>query len=419
MENSNNIFTAGGSVIVNECAIIHGENSIDIIPQIDLISIFEDLFSPFMTGFVSMRDTLDLPNMIGRFSNTLLRLNISNPSIQNAQPIKGDFVIYKMSDREIAKERTQLYRFYFCSIEMYVDSNEQISKKFSGSGENIIEKIISKVYLSNKKFNFDPAKNQLTYVSNFWTPSKNFAYICDHSLSESNKSLYLFYENRDGFNFKDVSKLFTEKELTKFSSMNYVNSVTTDGSKEGEVNRVPKLDYESLNALRIDGVFDILRDYNNLAIKTKQYSVDLNSKQIRWSTYDSGNHTPVNKNKLYSDDVIDVLNPVIVSKTRGWGVFDNSDISNYKTSQSRISYMRMLTSSKIEIDVFGRTDYTVGRKILIEIEQVRNIEKSDSNADILDKIYSGYYLITAINHQINREKHLCTIELCKESTLLK
>jgi hypothetical protein len=419
MENSNNIFSAGGSVVVNECSIIQGAESFDIIPQIDFISIFEDLFSPFMTGFVSMRDTLDLPNMLGRFSNTLLRLNISTPSIQNAQPIKGDFVIYKMSDREMAKDRTQLYRFYFCSIEMYVDSNEHVSKKFSGSGENIIEKIIKKVYLSDKKFNFDPAKNQLTYISNFWTPSKNFAYICDHSLSESTKSLYLFYENRDGFNFKDVSKLFTEKQLTKFTSMNYVNNVTTDGSKEGDVNRIPKFDYESLNALRIDSVFDILRDYNNLAIKTKQYSVDLNSKQIRWSTYNSINHSPVNAHKLYDDEIINSLNPVIINKARGAGVFDNKDISNYKTSQSRISYMRMLTSSKIEIDVFGRTDYTVGRKVLIEIEQIRNIEKNDSDADILDKIYSGYYLITAINHQINREKHLCTIELCKESTLLK
>jgi hypothetical protein len=199
--------------------------------------------------------------------------------------------------------------------------------------------------------------------------------------------------------------------------MNYVNSITTEGSKEGEVNRIPKFDYESLNALRIDGVFDILRDYNNLAIKTKQYSVDLNSKQIRWSTYNSSTHSPVNTHKLYEDEIVNSLNPVIINKARGFGVFDNKDISNYKTSQSRISYMRMLTSSKIEIDVFGRTDYTVGRKVLIEIEQIRNIEKNDS--DILDKIYSGYYLITAINHQINREKHLCTIELCKESTLLK
>jgi hypothetical protein len=419
MDNNSNIFSAGGSVLVGECSIIQGVELIDIIPQIDFISVFEDLFSPFITGFVSMRDTLDIPNTIGRFSNTLLRLHISNPSIQNAQPIKGDFVIYKMSDREIAKDRTQLYRLYFCSIEMYVDSNEHVSKKFSGSGENIIEKIIRKVYLSDKKFNSDPAKNQLTYVSNFWTPSKNFTYICDHSLSETDKSLYLFYENRDGFNFKDVSKLFTEKHLTKFSSMNYVNSVTTEGSKEGDVNRIPKFDYESLNALRIDNVFDVLRDYNNLAIKTKQYSVDLNSKQIRWSTFNVGSHKPINENKLYSDDVINTLNPVVVNKTRGWGVFGDSDISNYKTSQSRISYLRMLTSSKIEIDVFGRTDYTVGRKVLVDIDKIRNIEKNDLASDILDKIYSGYYLITAINHQINREKHLCTIELCKESTLLK
>ena len=34
-----------------------------------------------------------------------------------------------------------------------------------------------------------------------------------------------------------------------------------------------------------------------------------------------------------------------------------------------------------------------------------------------DKLFSGYYLIGAINHNINREKHEVTMELIKDSLL--
>jgi hypothetical protein len=79
--------------------------------------------------------------------------------------------------------------------------------------------------------------------------------------------------------------------------------------------------------------------------------------------------------------------------------------------------MRRYQSTKIEIEVLGRVDYTVGKKVYVEIPLTRQISKDDT--DILDKVYSGNYIIGAISHRFDSDKHMCTMELIKDSTLLK
>ena len=43
------------------------------------------------------------------------------------------------------------------------------------------------------------------------------------------------------------------------------------------------------------------------------------------------------------------------------------------------------------------------------------IKQQDNDDDILDNIVSGKYLVSSINHVIDREKHECHMELIKDS----
>ena len=78
--------------------------------------------------------------------------------------------------------------------------------------------------------------------------------------------------------------------------------------------------------------------------------------------------------------------------------------------------MHMLESSKIEIDVYGRTDYTVGKKVFLGVNATKPIDNTTNLTDTEDLNYSGHYLITAIRHTFSRRSHMCTLELSKEST---
>ena len=69
-------------------------------------------------------------------------------------------------------------------------------------------------------------------------------------------------------------------------------------------------------------------------------------------------------------------------------------------------------STKIQVTVMGRTDYTVGMIVELDLNKMQPIQK---NEDAKDNIFSGRYIVSAINHYINRDKHECSMELIKDS----
>jgi hypothetical protein len=72
---------------------------------------------------------------------------------------------------------------------------------------------------------------------------------------------------------------------------------------------------------------------------------------------------------------------------------------------------------KVTVVVSGRTDYTVGQKVLLEMTEAEVLDTTDTLESEEDMLFSGYYLIGSIKHTVNREKHTCTMELIKDSLL--
>ena len=54
----------------------------------------------------------------------------------------------------------------------------------------------------------------------------------------------------------------------------------------------------------------------------------------------------------------------------------------------------------------------------MRLNKFNPIESIDTSKDTLDNMFSGNYLISAINHFIDREKHQCHIELIKDSYIV-
>jgi hypothetical protein len=83
--------------------------------------------------------------------------------------------------------------------------------------------------------------------------------------------------------------------------------------------------------------------------------------------------------------------------------------------QQRVSRLLQAMAYKIEIVVAGRLDYTVGQKVMVTTFKNQPIGREDDPNEDKDKIVGGYYLIAAINHIIDKEKHECHMELIKDS----
>lgn len=396
-------------------------NIFDIKPQIDGIVVYEDLFSPFISGTIIVKDNLELPNIWGRSGLNVLKLKIYTPTISKKDHIEGFFLIYKQSERAPSAERTQTYHLNFISEEAFSDL-KKISRSFTGSPTDIVQTIVEKHLESKKKGNYVKASNNIKYVSNFWTPSRNLAYLSDIAQSSTTQSTYTFFENRDGFNFMPLDTLAENSVplLQTFNANDFSMKERSSGDKF-DVVRDLTIDYTNIMNVTVDTTYDFLAAHSSGMLKTKMYIYDPVLKRKIYRTYSMNDNSMklLNPNAPYTKETIERTPFNVMSFNRQYNNHNHGDTSNALFLQRRLAQIAQFQSSKIEIEVLGRTDYTVGRKVRVDLNKLTSIEKNDSPNEILDKVYSGTYIISAIAHRFGNDKHVCTLELIKDSTLLK
>jgi hypothetical protein len=186
----------------------------------------------------------------------------------------------------------------------------------------------------------------------------------------------------------------------------------------GQAQRDPSKDFQIIQDIRVDKIFNFFDDYAAGMIKTKMYSHDISTKRLNIKKYEMIQDTGprLNTNRPYRDEIVSNVDPVLMFMTQHNNSHDKGDSTDFNIKQKRIIRLRQMYSQTIEIDVFGRTDYTVGKKVNVFVNRLVPLIKTDTEDDYTDKIYSGVYIITAITHKINRDRHLCVLELSKNST---
>ena len=73
-----------------------------------------------------------------------------------------------------------------------------------------------------------------------------------------------------------------------------------------------------------------------------------------------------------------------------------------------------LNQMKLEIFVPGRTDIEIGRILDLSYPDISPKGINDKVNENEDVRYSGKYLITAINHKINQQSHMMSMEIVKD-----
>ena len=391
----------------------------DISNQVIGIQIFEDIFAPFITGTLIIKDSLDLLNVFPLTGEEYISIKISTPTLPRGA-IQGEFYVFKMTNREVLGDRAIVYELHFITQEAVIDMNKRISKKFEGKPSEIAQTILTDKDVGlqlTKQVNIEESSNKIKYISNFWSPVRNMTYLCDHAYNKKESPSYVFFENRAGYNFVTLDSLYDNSDYIEYFTYDkFVRDTTNSGDDARNIVE----EYKRISRIAVPTAFDYMERLDGGMIGSKQYSFDLTSKNVDIKEYDmfedweKNNHT--NLYPLASNKSIYRYNAKILNRYRHWGNFnDGNDSSNSNYLQKRMSIMKMIDAAKIEITVPGRTQYTVGQKVLVELDKVEPAQKADT--DTLDSVLSGAYIIGAINHFIDREKHECVMELFKDSLL--
>jgi hypothetical protein len=391
----------------------------DVGAQVINVQFYEDLFSPFITGSLILKDSLDLVNLFPFIGEEFLELEISTPTLKENN-IKGKYYIYKMTSREMTGDKSVVYQLHFISVEAVVDLNKKISKVFGDQISKLIKPFLTdKTYglETTKKVYVEETSNNTKYISNYWSPVENIQYLAGQAVNKNGSPSYIFFENRDGFYFMTLETLYTNATFASFVYDKY----TRDDRPGGGSVRNTTEDFKRILEISIPVAFDYMDRIRTGMLSSRQVSYDVVKKTYSAKNYnmfqkfDKQKH--LNKYAINSDRAIFRANSRIINFPKDYGNFNGfEDVTNAKTNQERISLLKLSEANKLNITVPGRCDYTVGLKIALDLKKIEPLSKADK--DTTDKMFSGNYIIAAINHYIDREKHECYMEIIKESSMI-
>lgn len=415
---SNQKLRFAGDVSVDKVQIITPTGFYqDITAQVLNIQFYEDIFAPFITGSVIVKESFDLINLFPFVGEEFLDIEITTPTLKDSS-IKGKYYIYKLTDREHLGDKNVVYQIHFISVEAVADMNKKVSKTFSGKVSDLVQQFVKDKNIgleSEKKVIIDPTNNSVKYISNYWSPVKNLNYLCSNAVNKNKTPNYVFFENRDGFYFISLENLYQNTVTAEFVYDKYTRDKLPDGRDVRNVNE----DYKRILEINMPVVHDYMDRLRNGMLASRQFSYDVTKKTFNVKNYNMldrfKDQKHLNTYPINSSKVIFRSNSTIIIYPKNYGNFNGyGDVTNSHSNQERISTLKMAEANKINITVPGRTDYTVGQKIAVVLYRVEPASKKDK--DLTDKMFSGYYLIAAINHVINKERHECYMELIKESS---
>lgn len=414
---STNGLKFAGDVEISELLLISlNGQAANVLNQVVTLEIHEDILSPFMSLSLVLRESQDFMNLFPFIGEEYLQLKVKTPDI--AQIISGKFYVYKMSDRTYTKEREVMYTIKAISQEFLTESNVKLSKPISGNiGESALRLLGSEGLNTSKAKNIDATLNKTKFIANFWSPVQCLSMLTTSAISVYGSPSYMFYENRQGFNFKSINNLLRQSTYQTFTKDNYSrkeSSFDTSSTKD------PAEDYKRIMSIDIPVVTDYIEDIQSGQLKSRLVSYDIVTKKYTVKDYsikkDPGSFVLLNKSLPYSKYSISNAASTMINMPKYYNNFDTySDVTNSSTIQKRLSFFKNLEKHKIEIEVLGRVDYTIGQIVELKLPRISQITKDDT--DPYDKMLSGRYLITALTHYISRNEHTCKMEIVKNSVM--
>ena len=404
-----------GDIEIKQIDLVGKYSTTSLVGLYTEVQIFEDIFSPFITGTITITESFDLINKLPLIGEEFLILDLTTPGFEKR--IKGRFYVFKCSEKVAIRDKLSGYTLSFISIDAVNDLNIRLNNAWSGFCSDIAFRLIAKDKAgvqTEKPINIEDTINGIKFVCNNWSPVKAINYVAEKSVNKDGISSYLFFENRDGFNFVSLHTLYQGNTIQDFIFDNYERTETN----VGDTIRDAEQDYRRIITMSMPSGFDFIDRLSKGMFTSNLTSYDMVTKRFKrqyFSYLEEFNKIPhLNKFPLNSTEVVSAPDSLVYNKIKHTAMHNGfDDVSNSDKFLFRLSALANTQGFKLRVETLGRTDYTVGKVISLKTFRLESV--NDKSNDLVDPTYTGKYLISAVKHNIGGNTHTCTLELIKDS----
>lgn len=405
-----------------------GGKSIDLKPLFRDLVIYETIFDDKMYGEIVISDSLNLSESMPILGNESILIEFKTKSVVD-QPIRivGKTIV-PMGKARTGNEKLEVYKLQFISDMQFRSRMTKVTGSYSGriatasnDSSGIANKIFSdyfgKANLSKLKVNETTAGNH-KFIIPYWSPVFTMSWLAQRATTPK-PSFYVFYEDVDGFHFKNIIK-----EVQKAEKLTY-RVEPQNGSNLSDVLAF----MTRIQDYSVTSYFDRLDEYSSGMYSGTLQTHDITTKKYSTYTSDYLNEIfPESKHlntyplfpegtimsNLYTESRNGFKNLMPVQQFSDDGVIANYDPETYYLN--RKSFEKQFTTMRMTIKVPGNSNLRLLDVLNLQIPKSGYMDESDSNWQ--DRYLSGRYLIVSLKTEINKGGYKTTVELSKDSLIM-
>ena len=204
--------------------VLIGDKKVDIRELVSEFNWFESIDSSFIRCDFVILDTVQFDDNI--LGSEIIHITFESTTEKKSR-IQHTLQIYKIGSI-VKQERAKQYILHCSSPEIYENEANRAFGQFGPvSGKTDIVKRMVKDHLNSSKKTHIEAHTNINVLSPNWRPVDLISYMSDkvsrtkagsrQSGKGKKQSGFLFYENRDGWNFKSMDLLCEQESIAKYT----------------------------------------------------------------------------------------------------------------------------------------------------------------------------------------------------------
>lgn len=390
---------------------------VDITSTVNYVELFESIYSPFLTLNINITDTTSIHSAFRMKGEEYVEVDIrGQDNIVGLN--KQAFNVYEVADRITTSNGAVTYTLKCISPAALIDMNLKISQSFNGQPSDLVANTFGKALTAiDKTVYVESTKNNVSYVSNYWSPVQNIKYLCDRSVSKRNgAATFLFFERKQEFRFESVDNMVVRDATNTFTY-----SINTHSA---EMRNNPNAQLPIMYNLYVDRTFNYIDRVMTGAYGNRSLTVDPYTKSYSYEYYDFiesfNKFSRLNELPLGTSSATRRLNSVfrtrIAPSVSHTNMPDERSIEWYK---QRPTELAALNATTIEFDAAGRFFIGAGDVVNVAIPKITAGKQITGNdvevSKMIDSALSGRYLVTNLRHLIDRERHTISVQASKDS----
>jgi hypothetical protein len=404
---------------------LDGKKTVDVTNSCLFFDYFEDILSPCVTAIAQLINSSSLFNILPIRGGEKVTIGVDTAF---GEFVLEDLYVYKVSNLD-AQKSNEMFTLNLVSREGLTNETSRCETIYRGNLQTTVTKIL-KDDLKTEKYkseNIEKTSNDYSFIGNNRKPFHVLTWLGPKAVpangeksgtsgEEANGTAgFLFYENKDGFNFRSIDSLVssTKKQTDsadKEDIPKYLYTQVIEGNQETTNFNILNYNYEKnidlMKALRV-GLY-----------VNKTYFYDLYTNTLDLYTYKVKDQV---KSKLggaesiaVSDEFGDSISRIMVKTSDRGSLKPDGSISDKLRSGAdmAMSYSRynLLFTQSLNMVVPCNVNLKAGG--IIEAEFPR-IDRSDN--PVSDEEQSGYYLIKELRHHFEGGQMVTSLRLIRDS----